>query len=157
MTRNPVRFGAAALGLATLFATSTAGAATAVPGVGTSQTTTNVVSVQVGKDGSLVGLRLLSDDGRSTIDKSINAQPQAYSRLTPLDVSSSAVPALTAVGQTVASTATLERRRKRPRRHSSVMRTAMRTAAAQSLCAEAERGRQWLATAWTAANSRVAR
>ena len=101
MTRIPVRFGAAALGLATLFATSTAGAATAVPGVGTSQTTTNVVSVQVGKEGSLVGLGLLSDEGRSTIDKTINANPQAYSRLTPLAISSSAVPALTSVRQPV--------------------------------------------------------
>src|SRR3954454_16980867 len=64
--------------------TATAGAsADTAAGVGTSKVSTTVVGVQLGTDGSLLNLRILRDDGSSTIDAKVS-QPSAMSRLTPL-------------------------------------------------------------------------
>src|SRR4051812_32939206 len=72
---------------------ATAGAsADSTSGVGTSKVSTTVVGVQLGTDGSLLNLRILGDDGSSTIDTKVS-QPGALSRLTPLAATSS-VPAL---------------------------------------------------------------
>jgi len=68
----------------------TAGAT--APGVGTSQASTTVLSVQLG---DLLGLRLLGDDARATIDRQIS-DPSAFSRLVGLDINSKLVPALNA-------------------------------------------------------------
>lgn len=74
-------------------ATSFGSASAATSGVGTTDVTTTVVGIALGTDGSLLGVRLLGDDARSTIDPAVSA-PEAFSRLTGVDVSSEVVEAL---------------------------------------------------------------
>ena len=74
--------------LAAVSTTGSAGAA--APGVGTSKASTTVLSVQLG---DALGVRLLGDDARSTIDRQI-ADPSAFSKLVGLEVSSKMIPAL---------------------------------------------------------------
>lgn len=66
----------------------------ATTGVGTSQVTTTVANLQVGTNGALLGVRLLGDDARSTIDSKVASAAEAYSRFTGVAVSSNLVPAL---------------------------------------------------------------
>lgn len=73
--------------------TSLGSARAATPGVGTSEVSTTVLDVQVGTDGSVLGIRLLGDDARSTIDPKV-AAGEAFSRLNGVTVSSKAVDAL---------------------------------------------------------------
>lgn len=85
---------AAATALCLTGAVSSFGAASAAtPGVGTSDVSTTVVGVTVGDDGSILGLRLLGDDARATIDPAVSP-PTAYSRYTAVDISSDTVGAL---------------------------------------------------------------
>lgn len=83
---------------ATAVALTLAGAAFSSPavdaasGVGTAATSTSVLSVRLGADGSLLNLRVLGDDGRATTDPKV-AATEAFSRLSALSLSSS-VPAL---------------------------------------------------------------
>ena len=66
----------------------------ATTGVGTSQVSTTVANVQLGTNGALLGVRLLGDDARSTIDSKVASAPEAFSRFTGLTVSSDTVTAL---------------------------------------------------------------
>ncbi|HEX9968806.1 MAG TPA: hypothetical protein VGB03_01605, partial [Acidimicrobiales bacterium] len=65
----------------------------ATTGVGTSEVTTTVLNVQLGTDGSVLGIRLLGDDARSTIDPKV-AAGEAFSRLNGVTVTSKTVDAL---------------------------------------------------------------
>src|SRR5689334_15211086 len=62
-------------------------------GVGTSLTSTKVLSAQLGDAGSLLDLTLLGDEARSTTDPSV-ASPEAYSRLMAVVTKSGAISAL---------------------------------------------------------------
>ncbi len=76
------------VGAATLV--SPAKAATA--GVGTSAASSSLLDVALGTAGSVLNLRLLADDARSTIDPSV-ATPEAFSRLNIASITSSLLPA----------------------------------------------------------------
>src|SRR5437764_608829 len=74
-------------GLVATFAAASGAGADTTSGVGTGQASTTVLRVQLGNGGSLLNLRVLGDDGTSTIDNKV-ATPSGVSRLTPLSVSS---------------------------------------------------------------------
>ncbi|MEY2418577.1 MAG: hypothetical protein QOG90_1257 [Actinomycetota bacterium] len=85
---------------ATATALSLAGAATlvspahaATPGVGTSAASSSLLNVAVGTAGSVLNLKVLADEARSTIDPSTAAKPEAFSRLDALSLTSSILPA----------------------------------------------------------------
>lgn len=83
------------IALGTVLAVSgavTAGPATAAAGVGTTTVSASLLSVELGAGGSLLGVRLLGDDARATTDPTVGPS-EAYSRLTALRVTSSALPA----------------------------------------------------------------
>lgn len=81
----------AALTTAVLAASALTGPASAqAAGVGTSLTSTRVLTAQLG-GGELLDLLLLGDEARSTTDPAV-AAPEAYSRLTALKASTSIVP-----------------------------------------------------------------
>lgn len=86
-----VRFIALGTALA-LSGAVTAGPATAAAGVGTTTVSASLLSVELGAGGSLLGVRLLGDDARATTDPKVGPS-EAYSRLTALRVTSSALPA----------------------------------------------------------------
>lgn len=73
--------------------TSLGSARASATGVGTSQVSTTVLDVQLGDDGAVLGIRLLGDDARATIDPKV-AAGAAHSRITPVAVSSDTVTAL---------------------------------------------------------------
>lgn len=73
--------------------TSLGSARASATGVGTSQVSTSVLDVQLGDDGAVLGIRLLGDDARATIDPKV-AAGAAHSRITPVAVSSETVTAL---------------------------------------------------------------
>lgn len=84
---------------ATATALSLVGAATlvspakaATPGVGTSAASSSLLNIAVGTAGSVLNLRVLGDDARSTIDPSV-AAPEAFSRLNALSLTSGILPA----------------------------------------------------------------
>jgi hypothetical protein len=86
-----IRPASAALATAVLAASAyTAPASAQIAGVGTSLTSTKVLTASLG-DGQLLDLLLLGDDARSTIDPAV-AAPEAFSRLTALKASTSIVP-----------------------------------------------------------------
>lgn len=62
-------------------------------GVGTGNVSSTLLRVDVGDGGSVLSVRVLGDDGTSTIDPA-NGAPSGSTSLTPLTISSSAVPAL---------------------------------------------------------------
>lgn len=70
--------------------TATAGTSS---GVGSSKASTTILSLQLGKTGSLLNLRLLGDDALSTIDSAV-ASPHAFNQFVPLSLTSDAIPAL---------------------------------------------------------------
>lgn len=86
-----VRFIALGTALA-LSGAITAGPATAAAGVGTTTVSASLLSVELGANGSLLGVRLLGDDAKATIDPSVGPS-EAFSRLTALRITSSALPA----------------------------------------------------------------
>ena len=73
--------------------TSLGSARASATGVGTSQVSTTVLGVELGDDGAVLGIRLLGDDARATIDPKV-AAGAAHSRITPVAVSSDTVTAL---------------------------------------------------------------
>lgn len=73
-------------------ATLVSPAEAATPGVGTSATSSSLLDVALGTNGSLLNLKLLADEARSTIDPSV-ATPEAFSRLNALSLTSSVLPA----------------------------------------------------------------
>lgn len=86
------RYACAGLATSVLAASAFTGPAAAqTAGVGTSQTSTKVLTAQLGAAGSLLDLALLVDEARSTIDSAV-AAPEAYTRLTALAAKSSVVP-----------------------------------------------------------------
>lgn len=86
-----VRPASAALATAVIAASALTGPASAqAGGVGTSSTSTRVLTAQLG-GGDLLDLVLLGDEARSTTDPSV-AAPEAYSRLTSVAASTSIVP-----------------------------------------------------------------
>ncbi|MGH9163993.1 MAG: hypothetical protein ACRDZW_00560 [Acidimicrobiales bacterium] len=97
MRRFSVRFTAAASAFFVTAAFSgigAAAAATAEPtGVGTSAAKFSLVSLELGKAGSLLNLRVLADDALSTID-SLVSTPNAFSKLAPLSLTSQVLPVL---------------------------------------------------------------
>lgn len=66
-------------------------AAAQAAGVGTSLTSTKVLTAQLGNNGQLLDLLLLGDEARSTIDPSV-AAPEAFSRLTAVTAKTAIVP-----------------------------------------------------------------
>jgi hypothetical protein len=90
-----IRVAAAAITTMTLVGavTSMGSARAGTTGVGTSEVSTTVLDVQLGTDGSVLGVRLLGDDARSSIDPKV-AAGEAYSRLHAVSVSSDTVTAL---------------------------------------------------------------
>lgn len=98
MKRFPVRATAAASAFFVATAFSGIGAATAAEtrGVGTSKATFSLLSLDLGDGGSLLNLDVLLDDALSTID-SLVATPNAFSKLSPLSLTSSVVPALNGI------------------------------------------------------------
>lgn len=86
-----LRVAAAATTLTLLGAAASVGAGPAGAanhGTGTSEASTTVLSVALGSAGDLLKVRLLGDDARATIDRNVAAAPEAYSRLSVLDISS---------------------------------------------------------------------
>lgn len=72
--------------------TSLGSARAAATGVGTAEVSTSVLDVQLGDDGAVLGIRLLGDNARASIDpKGVGA---AHSRMTPVAVTSATVTAL---------------------------------------------------------------
>lgn len=94
---SKIRVAAAATALSLVGAMASMGPASAANGVGTSQVSTTVLNASVGAAGSVLGVRLLGDDARSTIDSAVSAAPEAYSRLSALTLTSGLVPALNTV------------------------------------------------------------
>jgi hypothetical protein len=74
--------------------TSIGSAGAASTGVGTSKTSTTVLNVALGDAGSILNVKVLTDEAQSTIDSAANATPLAFSKLTAASVSSSKVSAL---------------------------------------------------------------
>lgn len=86
------RYACAGLATSVLAASALTGPASAqVAGVGTSSTSTQLLTAQLGEGGALLDLSLLSDEARSTIDAAV-ASPEAFTRLTALDVAASLIP-----------------------------------------------------------------
>lgn len=81
------------LALAGAYASS-GGASAATPGVGTASEATTILSIALGKSGSLLNIQALSDTSRSTINPQVATPSQAFTRLSPLSISSSVIPAL---------------------------------------------------------------
>jgi hypothetical protein len=65
----------------------------ATPGVGTSAASSSLLNVVLGTNGSLLNLKVLADEARSTIDPSTVAKPEAYSKLSALSLTSGVLPA----------------------------------------------------------------
>ena len=86
---------------ATATALSLAGAATlvspahaATPGVGTSAASSSLLNIALGSNGSLLNLKVLADEARSTIDPSVvTGAGEAFSRLNALSLTSGVLPA----------------------------------------------------------------
>ena len=66
-------------------------AAAQAAGVGTSLTSTKVLTAQLGENGQLLDLLLLGDEARSTVDPAV-AAPEAFSRLTAVTAKTAIVP-----------------------------------------------------------------
>lgn len=84
---------------ATATALSLVGAATLVspakaanPGVGTTAESSSLLNIALGTNGSLLNLKVLADDARSTIDPTV-AVPEAFTKLNALSLTSSILPA----------------------------------------------------------------
>ncbi len=73
-------------------ATLVSPARAATPGVGTSAASSSLLNIAVGTAGSVLNLKVLADEARSTIDPSV-ATPEAFSRLNALSLTSSLLPA----------------------------------------------------------------
>lgn len=86
------RVAATATAIAIAAAVTTSGPVQAASGVGTSSASTNLLDISLGTSGSLLSLRVLSDDARATIDPRV-ASPEAFSRLTAASISSTLLPA----------------------------------------------------------------
>ena len=95
--RRPVSAAAVALVAA---ATLTGPAGAQASGVGTTLTTTKVLTAQVGANGSILDLSLITDEAQATIDSAV-AAPGAFSRLTVAKVGSSIVPGSVIANQTI--------------------------------------------------------
>ncbi|HUR78746.1 MAG TPA: hypothetical protein VMZ22_12425 [Acidimicrobiales bacterium] len=72
-------------------ATLVSPAKAATSGVGTSAASSSLLNVAVGTAGSVLNLKVLADEARSTIDPSV-ATPEAFSRLNALSLTSSLLP-----------------------------------------------------------------
>jgi hypothetical protein len=92
---RPIRYLTAATALGMLVVGPLVGLAGAGPatGVGTGAVSATAVSVQLGANGDVLSVRLLGDDGTSTIDPA-KGTPLSTESLVPLTVSSKTVPAL---------------------------------------------------------------
>ena len=88
------RYACAGLATSVLAASAFTGPASAqASGVGTSLTSTKVLTAQLGAAGALLDLALLADEARSTTDSAV-AAPEAYTRLTALGVKTPLLPAI---------------------------------------------------------------
>jgi hypothetical protein len=74
-------------------------------GVGTGSVSSTLLQVDVGEGGGILSIRVLGDDGVATIDPA-NGVPTASTTLTPLVISSSAVPALNVSSPAITSSST---------------------------------------------------
>ncbi|HVE93383.1 MAG TPA: hypothetical protein VNB24_00580 [Acidimicrobiales bacterium] len=86
------RVAATATALAIAAAATTSGPVQAASGVGTSAASTSLLDIALGTNGSLLGVKILNDEARATIDPTV-ASPEAFSRLAAASVSSSVLPA----------------------------------------------------------------
>jgi hypothetical protein len=71
-------------------------------GVGTGSVSSTLLQVDVGDDGSILSVRVLGDDGTSTIDPAKGA-PASATSMTPLTISSGVVPALNVTSPSVST------------------------------------------------------
>jgi hypothetical protein len=85
----------AALGMIAVLS-SAGGAGAATKGLGTSNASTSILSLQLGKGGAVLNLGVLVDKAVTTIDPKV-ASPHALSQLVPVELTSQALPALNAV------------------------------------------------------------
>jgi hypothetical protein len=74
-------------------------ASAATTGVGTTRATTTGASISLGTDGSLLSAQILGDNGIANIDPKQGAPSSAASSLSPLNASSSTLPAVSTVNQ----------------------------------------------------------
>lgn len=65
----------------------------ATSGVGTAATSSSLLDVALGTNGSLLNLKVLADEARATIDPTVSSAREAYSRLNALSLTSSVLPA----------------------------------------------------------------
>lgn len=92
-----IRFTAAIAALGMIAVLSSAGGAgAATKGLGTSNASTSILSLQLGKDGSVLNLGVLVDKAVTTIDPKV-ASPHALSQLVPIQLTSEVLPALNAI------------------------------------------------------------
>jgi LPXTG-motif cell wall-anchored protein len=89
-----IRIAAGATALSLIGALTSMGSAAAAGGVGTTQVSTTILDASVGTAGSVLGVRLLGDDARATVDGKVAKAPEAFSRLSALTLTSGLVPAL---------------------------------------------------------------
>lgn len=101
--RNVRAASAAALVLSLVGALSAGPATAAATGVGTGSAETTVIGVELGTNGALLGIKLLADNARSTIDPKTASAAEAFSRFTGVSVSSTLVSALNKTEPTVES------------------------------------------------------
>ncbi|MEO6121690.1 MAG: hypothetical protein ABIW46_01680, partial [Acidimicrobiales bacterium] len=98
MRRLPVRATAAASVFFVAAAYSGVGAASAAEtkGVGSSKATFSLVNLELGNAGGLLNLQVLADQALSITDSLIST-PKAFTKLSPLSLTSSVLPALNAI------------------------------------------------------------
>jgi hypothetical protein len=92
MLKRKVAAAAVTLSLLTVIAAGPATAASS--GIGTAQASTTVLGVKLGGSTNLLDLSAITDAGRSTIDKQVTANPEAFSNLTALSIGSGVLPAI---------------------------------------------------------------
>src|SRR5687768_3802413 len=84
---------------------ATIAAAAEANGVGRGAVSSTLLQVDVGEDGSVLSVKLLTDDGTSTIDPA-NGAPSSSTSVTPFSVTSGAVPALNVSSPSVGTSST---------------------------------------------------
>jgi hypothetical protein len=84
---------------------ATIAAAETANGVGTGTVSSTLLQVDIGDNGDVLSVRVLGDDGTSTIDPA-HGSPVATTSLTPLTVTSATLPGLDVTSPTITSTST---------------------------------------------------
>ena len=83
----------AALGLTAAFTAVGAGAESETRGVSTTTAATTLLGLELGNAGSLLNLRIMGDDAKSTVDRAVS-DPLAVTKLVPAELTSQVLPLL---------------------------------------------------------------